>query len=112
LRATTSVPPLECTLALLSAPAGLHDPPSFPTRRSSDLHRARGVNGPHRVVRPRDLLLIGVHVRTVAQQIDQVDVGELVLNRPNLDRKSTRLNSSHVKISYAVFCLKKKKAVS
>src|SRR5690606_42058526 len=28
------------------------------------------------------------------------------------DRKSTRLNSSHVKISYAVFCLKKKKAVT
>src|SRR5690606_39829899 len=27
----------------------------------------------------------------------------------NQDRKSTRLNSSHVKISYAVFCLKKKK---
>src|SRR5207249_9590285 len=28
---------------------------------------------------------------------------------PQLDRKSTRLNSSHVSISYAVFCLKKKK---
>src|SRR5690625_6360448 len=28
---------------------------------------------------------------------------------PCLDRKSTRLNSSHVAISYAVFCLKKKK---
>src|SRR5690606_40120463 len=28
---------------------------------------------------------------------------------PPKDRKSTRLNSSHVKISYAVFCLKKKK---
>src|SRR5207302_3510959 len=28
---------------------------------------------------------------------------------PAQDRKSTRLNSSHVKISYAVFCLKKKK---
>src|SRR5207302_4904054 len=28
--------------------------------------------------------------------------------RPKQDRKSTRLNSSHVKISYAVFCLKKK----
>src|SRR5690554_7358164 len=27
----------------------------------------------------------------------------------HLDRKSTRLNSSHVRISYAVFCLKKKK---
>src|SRR5205085_11583271 len=29
--------------------------------------------------------------------------------RPYLDRKSTRLNSSHSQISYAVFCLKKKK---
>src|SRR5690625_5778506 len=29
--------------------------------------------------------------------------------REKLDRKSTRLNSSHVAISYAVFCLKKKK---
>src|SRR3712207_7065510 len=29
--------------------------------------------------------------------------------RPHLDRKSTRLNSSHANISYAVFCLKKKK---
>src|SRR5690554_7135481 len=28
------------------------------------------------------------------------------------DRKSTRLNSSHVRISYAVFCLKKKKTIS
>src|SRR3989442_6769267 len=28
---------------------------------------------------------------------------------PSRDRKSTRLNSSHVRISYAVFCLKKKK---
>src|SRR5436309_16109940 len=31
------------------------------------------------------------------------------LLRATEDRKSTRLNSSHVKISYAVFCLKKKK---
>src|SRR3712207_6962324 len=29
--------------------------------------------------------------------------------RPQADRKSTRLNSSHANISYAVFCLKKKK---
>src|SRR5436309_15781137 len=41
--------------------------------------------------------------------------GELRPSRPwqregrSSDRKSTRLNSSHVKISYAVFCLKKKK---
>src|SRR3989442_7800227 len=31
------------------------------------------------------------------------------LHTNQLDRKSTRLNSSHVRISYAVFCLKKKK---
>src|SRR5690554_7306022 len=39
---------------------------------------------------------------------------KIYLNPPNggvdlRDRKSTRLNSSHVRISYAVFCLKKKK---
>src|SRR3712207_6900866 len=32
--------------------------------------------------------------------------------RPEVDRKSTRLNSSHANISYAVFCLKKKKTIS
>src|SRR2546430_7468354 len=31
------------------------------------------------------------------------------VNAKNVDRKSTRLNSSHSQISYAVFCLKKKK---
>src|SRR2546430_13621858 len=36
-------------------------------------------------------------------------VGHLFERRGNLDRKSTRLNSSHSQISYAVFCLKKKK---
>src|SRR5439155_11147640 len=35
--------------------------------------------------------------------------GTRATNRSCLDRKSTRLNSSHVAISYAVFCLKKKK---
>src|SRR5690625_6017020 len=33
----------------------------------------------------------------------------VMLDRSRSDRKSTRLNSSHVAISYAVFCLKKKK---
>src|SRR5436305_7716528 len=45
--------------------------------------------------------LAGLNTRTVtALTTDQLS---------NLDRKSTRLNSSHVRISYAVFCLKKKK---
>src|SRR5690606_42019337 len=39
----------------------------------------------------------------------QVPPPQLLEPAPPLDRKSTRLNSSHVKISYAVFCLKKKK---
>src|SRR3712207_8272602 len=38
--------------------------------------------------------------------IPRLDQGGLVL-----DRKSTRLNSSHANISYAVFCLKKKKYI-
>src|SRR5437660_2975255 len=46
------------------------------------------------------------------QRSPLIDV-RLLLNRDialaNIDRKSTRLNSSHVAISYAVFCLKKKK---
>src|SRR5690625_6232660 len=37
------------------------------------------------------------------------DCGLLNKAERHLDRKSTRLNSSHVAISYAVFCLKKKK---
>src|SRR5438309_1196664 len=54
----------------------------------------------------------------VAAEAFQV-LGEVNLSDPNppefirvwLDRKSTRLNSSHSSISYAVFCLKKKKTV-
>src|SRR5690606_40383354 len=43
---------------------------------------------------------------------DGVVVGPQILTPGSEDRKSTRLNSSHVKISYAVFCLKKKAPVS
>src|SRR5262245_63033291 len=36
-----------------------------------------------------------------------VDLADADFSRDHLDRKSTRLNSSHLGISYAVFCLKK-----
>src|SRR3712207_6998982 len=36
---------------------------------------------------------------------------DLLRGQPHADRKSTRLNSSHANISYAVFCLKKKKSL-
>src|SRR3989454_8743453 len=42
-------------------------------------------------------------------RLDREDLLEGVRRAVRLDRKSTRLNSSHLVISYAVFCLKKKK---
>src|SRR5690606_41391987 len=49
------------------------------------------------------------HLRLQARgQTSTAHFGQLA-HRALADRKSTRLNSSHVKISYAVFCLKKKK---
>src|SRR5438309_2497960 len=75
---------------LLSKSDDRRHPHSFPTRRSSDLHP---VGREHRRRRPcRGGLL--------RPQRQLGGLGE--------DRKSTRLNSSHSSISYAVFCLKKK----
>src|SRR5438309_2457253 len=49
-------------------------------------------------------------VAELVQQADEVQGERLVdIGRVAVDRKSTRLNSSHSSISYAVFCLKKKK---
>src|SRR5438094_6338913 len=49
--------------------------------------------------------------REVRQEVRRLDAARLGHDRDDavLDRKSTRLNSSHRTISYAVFCLKKKK---
>src|SRR5436305_3213664 len=49
-------------------------------------------------------------MRTKAEERVARMVQEADEQGARLDRKSTRLNSSHVRISYAVFCLKKKKA--
>src|SRR5690606_20401573 len=51
---------------------------------------------------------LGLNVHQMAGFNHKVIVDNLRIPH-HLDRKSTRLNSSHVKISYAVFCLKKKK---
>src|SRR5690554_7206567 len=47
--------------------------------------------------------------RAIEQLVAEEQFVDLVTVAAKLDRKSTRLNSSHVRISYAVFCLKKKK---
>src|SRR2546430_5877616 len=59
---------------------------------------------------------VGVYGSTVkltsgqTVQADDAYIRESILNpSAKIDRKSTRLNSSHSQISYAVFCLKKKK---
>src|SRR2546427_2356091 len=54
------------------------------------------------------------HIRSVVRMVDQVEhlqetIDPRAAGELKIDRKSTRLNSSHSQISYAVFCLKKKK---
>src|SRR5256885_4885531 len=52
----------------------------------------------------------GPHMHGRRNGLDDVvqDRGQILVHNDRLDRKSTRLNSSHLVISYAVFCLKKK----
>src|SRR5436305_10988016 len=77
----------------------------FPTRRSSDLYLE--------AIR----LAAAIARVTASAPPPLVDIDELCARVRGAgdaharaeDRKSTRLNSSHVRISYAVFCLKKKK---
>src|SRR5439155_12322240 len=60
---------------------------------------------------PYTTLFRSRHTGGTVQQRSRLRADEpLGAVRPSLDRKSTRLNSSHVAISYAVFCLKKKNA--
>src|SRR5699024_12151748 len=108
-------PQLRCRRSV--APPALH---SFPTRRSSDLV----IDGDGAQLY-RELAFLGPgYLTDVVGQARQANglAGEdghgrlglddtighrLVMCREG-DRKSTRLNSSHVSISYAVFCLKNK----
>src|SRR5699024_11981895 len=50
-------------------------------------------------------------VHMVDSYVDNEDFPPTIGKLRKQDRKSTRLNSSHVSISYAVFCLKKKKKI-
>src|SRR5205807_7344525 len=92
---------------------------SFPTRRSSDLEAVVAV-----ICRVAVVAVVAVQVEElIALVIVQVEelivlvivpvvaLTVLVVEADTMveDRKSTRLNSSHLVISYAVFCLKKKK---
>src|SRR5947209_13419128 len=71
----------------------------------------QGAERPRRPGAPRAELLPGARARHAAGQVLEAglsDGGVLRARARQEDRKSTRLNSSHANISYAVFCLKKK----
>src|SRR6266699_4140606 len=95
--------------AYISTPLrDLHDSYSVSVRVTTSLsylvhpaHAAAARHRGHLAV----LLLLHHHALGGEQQSRD---GRGVLQRRARDRKSTRLNSSHVRISYAVFCLKKK----
>src|SRR5690606_20646677 len=55
-----------------------------------------------------DLFTLGLRDQYIPLDADETLSQFVVDDWPDPDRKSTRLNSSHVKSSYAVFCLKKK----
>src|SRR5207302_10151622 len=90
----------------------------FPTRRSSDLFRMRAPQRLNTVFVQAGVKLALIYSKSrrepdqgcpkdspeKSREQERADTSEESLG----DRKSTRLNSSHVKISYAVFCLKKK----
>src|SRR5690606_41604778 len=109
--------PAACALLLLATPRS----PNSPLSPYTTLFRSEDRQHPDAEAQGRDQRRRGEHrgadlegaqVRHVEPQrahLRFLDRAEQHVQREPRDRKSTRLNSSHVKISYAVFCLKKKK---
>src|SRR5207245_9525979 len=93
--------PFALLLSFLSSSGDHRDLHFFPTRRSSDLQGSPG----------RDPALHGRHRWPPHGGGARVHLGPHGRASRPQDRKSTRLNSSHGSISYAVFCLKKKKHI-
>src|SRR3989454_9612493 len=100
------------------------------TQKGYDAHRSTGttrtvigvVGASRTPLDPREFeIMPGVHEvvritepyklagRTFQPEDTVIRIGDVLIGGRDLDRKSTRLNSSHLVISYAVFCLKKKK---
>src|SRR5688572_32105591 len=92
---TTTVPPKIVMTAFffIFCCVTHRDLHSFPTRRSSDLDLANG------------FIVLGLAGLATFKLLGR---GAPSTSDSERDRKSTRLNSSHSQISYAVFCLKKK----
>src|SRR5690606_41596523 len=104
-------PLTSCTFIYVRRFVDLCAQHSFPTRRSSDLERATimyaDLDQSTALVENHHWYFAAEVYKTFLYAATRLanNAGGTVVG----DRKSTRLNSSHVKISYAVFCLKKKK---
>src|SRR5690606_41456964 len=93
--------------------------PLFPYTTPSDLIAAPRVTDVMSLVDSLVEDLFSAEAEIIVRPIEQLFIIPSTLRLPMgrqgqlqaLDRKSTRLNSSHVKISYAVFCLKQKKTL-
>src|SRR5207249_5123974 len=107
------------TLLLFHSPPDPPPTPSFPTRRSSDLQHYAPLQVLLLPARQRDPQPPRAHAQAHHRRAERAHSRGRARDRHGVrsparegecrDRKSTRLNSSHVSISYAVFCLKKKK---
>src|SRR5207248_10145319 len=99
-------------LLLFSSPPPTRALHSFPTRRSSDLLKAGRSPDAISEFSPPAIRRCGQGFRlrlTRLRHRHHRVVWPASRRHSDQDRKSTRLNSSHRTISYAVFCLKKKK---
>src|SRR5690349_22664665 len=92
-----------------NSPPSLHDALPISSPSAQDLRTFRGVAAaagsrpPISPSRSRMIHRASISAATAARPL---------ASPTQIDRKSTRLNSSHVETSYAVFCLKKKRHVS
>src|SRR3712207_7119844 len=82
---------------------------SLHERERLDLPRLGALLPRLQVVEPHDLVPVDRLLERRERRLPRAQPGRVGEQR---DRKSTRLNSSHANISYAVFCLKKKKTYS
>src|SRR5690625_6556754 len=103
---------------------GPHHPERIIAKRLLTIHRGfynsffQIFNTSERIVQNAEL----IRIEAPGEGVDREVAPELIIFQgaifhqgftgvPPVDRKSTRLNSSHVAISYAVFCLEKKKTI-